>query len=422
MQRSYVVTLSAENSRGSAYRKLKIVVGDTLALTPPMGWNHWYTHYHRISDQLFRAAADAMVASGMADFGYQYVNMDDCWMTKPGSDDAALAGPARDSKGAILPNKNFPDLKALTEYIHSKGLKAGIYTSPGPLTCGKYAGSYQHEEIDGRKFAEWGFDFLKYDYCSYRNVAGGQSLNVMQRPYARMGAILKSLDRDIVFNLCQYGLNEVWKWGGDVGGHCWRTTDDLGWAKDTRLPGFYYIGLSNAKHWEYASPGQWNDPDYILIGYIGDTRHRDEPPKPTPLTPDEQYSYMSMWSLMAAPLFYSGDMSRLDDFTLNVLCNAEVIDIDQDPLGKQAKIVRQSEQELVLAKPMEDGSVAIGLFNLTRDGRTLSVSWQELGAKGHQRSRDVWRQTDLGAAEGQFTSNVAPHGVSLVRLFPIRKP
>lgn len=417
----YVVTLQAKNARGAAERRFKIIVGDNLALTPPMGWNHWYTHYSRISDKLFRAAADAMVASGMADFGYQYVNIDDCWMRKPDADDPMLAGPARDAGGAILPNRNFPDVMALTAYIHGHGLKAGIYTSPGPLTCGKYEGSYRHEEVDARKFAEWGFDFLKYDWCSYGKIAPGQSLDDQQKPYAKMGAILKSLDRDILFNLCQYGRADVWKWGGEVGGHCWRTTGDLGLAKDTHLPGFYQIGLSNATHWEHAGPGRWNDPDYILIGYIGNARRQNEPPKPATLTPDEQYSYMSMWSLMAAPLFYSGDMSRLDAFTLNVLCNAEVIDVDQDPLGKQARVVRRNEEELVLAKPMEDGSVAIGLFNLSENVRSISVSWQEVGAQGRQRSRDVWRQTDLGTMEGRFASDIAPHGVRFVRLFPVRK-
>ncbi|MBI4876116.1 MAG: putative Ig domain-containing protein [Acidobacteria bacterium] len=415
-RREYDVTLRAANPHGVAERKFKIVVGDTLALTPPMGWNHWYTHYDRISDQLFRDAADAMIASGMADFGYQYVNMDDCWMMKPGSNDPTLSGPARDASGAILPNKRFPDLKGLTEYIHGKGLKAGLYTSPGPLTCARYEGSYQHEEIDARKFAEWGFDFLKHDWCSYGKIAANQSLEERQKPYIKMGAILKSLDRDMVFNLCQYGMGDVWKWGGEVGGHAWRTTGDLGLAKDTRLPGFFHIGLANAKHWEYAGPGRWNDPDYILIGYIGNARRQGEPPKQAALTPDEQYSYMSMWSLMAAPLFYSGDMSRLDEFTLNVLCNAEVIGVNQDPLGKQARIVRQSEEELVLAKPMRDGSLAVGLFNLGESEREMSATWRELGVTGRRRSRDVWRQKDLGVVGSQVSSKIARHGVSFVRL------
>jgi alpha-galactosidase len=417
----YAVTLEAKNSRGASKREFRIVVGDTLALTPPMGWNHWYTYYSRVSDKLFRAAADAMVASGMADFGYQYVNMDDCWMTKPGSGDPALSGPARDAQGAILPNRNFPDMKALTAYIHAKGLKAGLYTSPGPLTCARYEGSFEHEEADARKFTEWGFDFLKYDWCSYGKLAPQPTLADRQKPYVKMGSILKSLDRDIVFNLCQYGQGEVWKWGAEAGGQCWRTTGDLGLEAGTSLPGFYRIGLRNAAHWEYAGPGRWNDPDYILIGYVGNARSQNDPPKRTPLTPDEQYSYMSMWSLMAAPLIYSGDITRLDDFTLNVLCNSEVIDIDQDALGRQARIVRQNDDEFALAKPMEDGSTAIGLFNLSQTARKIAVNWREIGVEGRLLSRDVWRQRDLGAVEGQFAFEVAPHGVMLVRLFPIRK-
>ena len=414
----YAVTLKAVNSGGSDSRSFKIVAGDTLALTPPMGWNDWYTHYNRITGKLMRQAADAMVSSGMADFGYQYVNIDDCWMVKPGSDDPALGGDPRDSNGAIRPNRRFPDMKALTEYIHGKGLKAGLYTSPGPLTCAKYEGSYQHEEIDARRFAEWGFDFLKYDWCSYRRVAAGETLDDRKRPYELIGAILKNLDRDIVFNLCQYGMSEVWKWGAEAGGNCWRTTGDLGLEKNTRLPGFYSIGFKNAEHSDYAGPGRWNDPDYILIGYVGNAHKIDEAPKPASLTADEQYSYMSMWALMAAPLFFSGDMNYLDDFTLNVLCNAEVIDVDQDPLGRQGRIVRRTEDEFILAKPMEDGSLAVGLFNLAENRRSVSVTWQELNLHGEYNVRDLWRQKDTGVAADSYSAAVNAHGVALIRLSP----
>ena len=401
----YNVTLKASNGKGSNSRPFKIVVGDTLALTPPMGWNHWYTHYTRITDELMREAADVMISSGMADAGYQYVNIDDCWMVKPGDPDPEIGGTPRDANGGILPNKRFPDMKALTAYIHSKGLKAGIYTGPGPLTCARFTASYEHEEADAKRFAEWDFDFLKYDWCSYRKIAPNESLEERQKPYAKMGTILKSQPRDIVFNLCQYGMSDVWKWGGEVGGQCWRTTGDLGLAKDDSLPGFYQIGLSNAAHWEYAGPGRWNDPDYILIGYIGNARKNDEPARLTPLTPDEQYSYMSMWSLMAAPLFYSGDMSRLDDFTLNVLCNAEVIDVNQDALGKQARIVRRNADELVLAKPLEDGSLAVGLFNLSKQPRPVAATWGELELAGNRTVRDVWRQTSTGEVDTWLMNN-----------------
>ncbi|MCP5111318.1 MAG: glycoside hydrolase family 27 protein, partial [bacterium] len=381
-----------------------------------MGWNHWYTHYHNITAQHLRAAADAMIASGMADYGYQYVNIDDCWMIKPGADDPAIGGPARDDAGAMRSNKHFPDMKALATYIHSKGLKAGLYTSPGPLTCQKYAGSWLHEEIDARTFAAWEFDFLKYDWCGYRKVADGKTLEHHKQPYAKMGPILAKQDRDIILNLCQYGMSDVWKWGGDVGGHCWRTTGDLGRHKGSRLPGFYHIGLANAQHHEYAGPGRWNDPDYILIGHVGSPYAKDEPPKLTSLTADEQYSYMSMWSLMASPLFFSGDMSHLDEFTLNVLCNAEVIDVNQDPLGKQARIVRQSDDEFILAKPLEDGSLAIGLFNLSETEREIAVTWDELGLRGPRQPRDLWRQQDLAEVTGRYTAKLARHGVKMLRL------
>jgi alpha-galactosidase len=411
-QGQWTVTLGAKNERGTVERPFKIVVGDTLALTPPMGWNSWYIHYNRVTEEHMRNAADVMVASGMADYGYQYVNIDDCWMKKKGDE------PYRDERGAILPNAKFPNIKGMVDYIHSKGLKAGLYTGPGPWTCAGYVASYEHEQADAEKFAEWGFDFLKHDWCSYTQVAGGKDLEHLKRPYQKMGDILKALPRDIVYNLCQYGMGDVWTWGEEVGGHCWRTTGDLGLERGDLLPGFYQIGLSNARHYENAGPGHWNDPDYILIGYVGNARSQNEPGQPTKLTPNEQYSYMSMWCLMAAPLFFSGDMRLLDDFTLNVLCNAEAIEVNQDALGRQAKPLVQNEETLVLAKPMEDGSLAVGLFNLAEQPRDVSADWSLLGIQGKQRVRDLWRQRDLGEFEGRFAASIPRHGVAMVRLWP----
>ncbi len=406
----YRVTLRAANQQGRAQRPLKIVCGETLALTPPMGWNSWYIHYNRVSGADLREAARQMVASGMADFGYQYVNIDDCWMTKRGDP------PYRDADGAVLPNSKFPDIKGMVDTIHAAGLKAGVYTSPGPWTCAGYTGAYQHEAADARRFAQWGFDFLKYDWCSYGGVAGGKDLASLKKPYQVMAAELKKQDRDIVLNLCQYGMGEVWKWGGEVG-QCWRTTGDLGLERGRGLPGFYSIGFSNARHWENARPGSWNDPDYLLIGYVGDAHAMGVGHKTT-LTSDEQYSYMSMWCLMAAPLIFSGDMARLDPFTLNVLCNAEVIDIDQDALGRQARIIRKTASDFVLLKELEDGSKALGLFNLGESPATIAVTWAELGLSGKQHVRDLWRQADLAAADGKYESTVPRHGIKFVRLKP----
>ena len=406
----WTVTLGAKNEHGTVERPFKIVVGDTLTLTPPMGWNSWYIHYDRVTEEHMRNAADVMIASGMADYGYQYVNIDDCWMKKKGDE------PYRDQQGAVLPNSKFPDIKGMVDYIHGKGLKAGLYTGPGPWTCAGYVASYEHERVDAEKFAEWGFDFLKHDWCSYTQVAGGKDLEHLQRPYKKMGDILKTLPRDIVYNLCQYGMGDVWTWGTEVGGHCWRTTGDLGLERGDLLPGFYQIGLSNARHYENAGPGHWNDPDYILIGTVGNAHNSDEPGRPTELTPNEQYSYMSMWCLMAAPLFFSGDMRLLDDFTLNVLCNAEAIEVNQVPLGRQAKPLVQNDETLIMAKPMEDGSVAVGLFNLAELPRKMSVDWSLLGVRGKQRVRDLWRQKDLGEFENRFAADIPRHGVALIRL------
>jgi alpha-galactosidase len=414
----YNVILKANNKRGSTQRPFTIVVGDNLALTPPMGWNSWYIHYSRVTDGHMRRAVDAMIDFGMADFGYQYANIDDCWMVEPNDEDPKRAGKPRDANGAINSNAYFPNMKGLADYIHSKGLKAGLYTSPGPQTCQRYTGTYQHEQIDAEKFAEWEFDFLKYDWCSYGRVADGEGLERMQKPYRKMGDILKNLDRDIVFNLCQYGMGNVWEWAGSIGGNCWRTTGDLGLARGSELPGFYHIGLSNAKHWEHAKPGQWNDPDYILIGWVGNA-HKQAEGTPTTLTPNEQYSYMSMWCLMAAPLIFSGDMEKLDNFTLNILCNAEVIEINQDQLGKQAPIIEKTEDYFIMAKDMIDGSKAVGLFNITEIPTEITVAWNDLRIKGPHRVRDLWRQKNLGTYENQFKAKVPRHGVVFVRLFPM---
>jgi hypothetical protein len=352
----------------------------------------------------------------MADFGYQYVNIDDCWMNAPRHADSLRVGPLRDKDGNILPNKHFPDMKALTEYVHAKGLKAGIYTSPGPFTCAGFAGTHQHEEQDARQFSEWGFDFLKYDWCSYGNVVKGkQDLAAMKKPYRQMGEILKRQRRDVVFNLCQYGMGDVWEWGAEVGGHCWRTAGDLGFELDR----IFEVALKNAEHRAFSKPGSWNDPDYLQIGYIGDARTGGEP-TPCPLTPSEQYSFMSLWCLMASPLFYSGDMARLDEFTLNVLCNPEVIEVDQDPLGQCARVVPLGEDTFAMVKDLEDGARAVGLFNRGEMPARVTAAWPALGLQGKLRIRDLWRQADLAGAEGSYQAEIPRHGCVLLRVTAAR--
>lgn len=419
----YELIISTKNSKGSDQRKFRIISGDKLALTPPMGYNHWYAHYNRITEKMMREAADIMVSSGMADAGYQYVNIDDCWMNAPDYNDSTRLGPLRDANGNILPNSNFPDMKGLADYIHQKGLKAGLYSSPGPLTCGGFSGSFGHEEQDARQFAAWGYDFLKYDWCSYTGIANKEStltdstgkkiitLEAYKKPYILMGEILKILDRDVVLNLCQYGMGEVWKWGAEVGGHCWRTAGDLGFELDR----IFDVALKNSEHGQYSRPGEWNDPDYIQIGWIGDARNMGTP-KQVIMPASMQYAYMSLWSLMAAPLVYSGDMAKLDEFTINVLCNPDVIEVDQDPLGISGEVIKRSDKQFVMVKKLYDGSVAAGLFNRDEKPAEVNLAFNEAGLSGKLMVRDLWRQKDIGRYSENFKAVVPAQGVIMVKI------
>jgi alpha-galactosidase len=410
------VTFRASNRLGSAAQKFKIVCGDTLALTPHMGWNSWYVWENHVTDKIMRDAADAMVSSGLINHGYQYVNIDDCWAVKPSATDPALGGQPRDEQGRVNANGRFPDMKALTDYIHARGLKAGIYTSPGPLTCAGHVGAYQHEEQDARRFAEWGFDFLKYDWCSYGKIAKGQDRSELQKPYRLIGDLLQRQNRDLVLNLCQYGMGNVWEWGKEIGGHSWRTAGDLGGSFQGIPLALFRDGFDvyarNQLH-KFGGPGAWNDPDYLLLGYLSNWKGQTAL---TPLTPNEQYTHVSLWCILAAPLIFSGDLTRLDDFTLSLLSNDEVIEVDQDPLGRPGRRVALDDDREVWVKELEDGSRAVGLFNRGELESSVSAKWSDLGATGKQIARDLWRQQDLGSYTGEFGATVPRHGVVLIRL------
>jgi alpha-galactosidase len=418
---TYGVTLLATNRRGAAKRPFRIVVGDALALTPHMGWNSWYVWENHVTDRILRDAAAAIVKSGLADHGYQYVNVDDCWAVKPGAKEPDLQGAERDDEGRVNANARFPDMKALTDHIHSLGLKAGIYTSPGPKTCAGHVGAYQHEEADAARFASWGFDFLKYDWCSYGDIAGKEpSVEALQKPYRQMGAILKRQPRDVVLNLCQYGMGKVWEWGRAVGGHSWRTAGDLGLTFEGIAANLFKDGFDvyadNDLH-RFGGPGAWNDPDYLLLGYLSNWKGSTAP---TPLTPNEQTTHVSLWSLVAAPLIFSGDVTRLDPFTLSLLTNDEVIDVDQDPLGKPGRrVFRQGPLE-VWARDLEDGTKAVGLFNRGEGRVEVGATWADLGLSGRQTVRDLWRQKDMGVFEGRYAAAVGRHGVFLAKVTPAR--
>ena len=381
-----------------------IVGGDRkLALTPPMGWNSWNVWGPSVDAQKVRSAADWMVKSGLAAHGYQYINIDDGW-----------AG-ARDANGEIHANEKFNDMKALADYVHGKGLKLGIYSSPGPKTCGGYIGTHQHEVQDAATYAKWGIDYLKYDWCYYSEVATGDGLDKLQKPYRLMREALDECGRDIVYSICQfaYDRGHVWEWGAEIGGNLWRTTIDIAdtWASMSE------IGFTTADKGKYAGPGHWNDPDMLVVGMVG----WGPSLRPTRLKRNEQITHITLWSLLAAPMLTGCDLSRLDEFTLDLLSNDEVIAVDQDPLGRPARRVSLNGDLEVWARPLSDGRHAVGLFNRGYIGETVTLDWSDLGLEGKQPVRDLWRRKNLGLRDSRFSADVPAHGVVLVAIGkPIR--
>ena len=317
----YEIVWEATNAVGSAKGSMTLKVGETFALTPPMGWNSWNCWGLDLSQEKVFSSALALINCGLADYGYSYINIDDAWQAAQRTED-----------GSLLPNDNFPDVKAIGDWLHNRGLRLGIYSSPGNLTCGGYLGSLGYEEKDAQTWNDWGVDYLKYDLCGYRSILDTMSYVLPAdhiRPYLKMQEYLRQQPRDICYSLCQYGLAEVWKWGELVGANLWRTTGDITdtWESVTRIGFNLQRNLSS-----YAGPGHWNDPDMLVVGQVGWGKGLRD----SRLTADEQYSHVSLWSLLSAPLLIGCDLSSLDRFTINLLCNNEIIAVNQDPLGKQA--------------------------------------------------------------------------------------
>ncbi len=391
----YKVKFTVKNKAGFASKNFTIVCGDVIALTPVLGWNSWNCWGLAVSDEKVKVSARTMYEK-LADYGWAYINIDDGWEDK------------RNADGEILPNKKFPDMKALSAYVHSLGLKMGIYSSPGPLTCGGYMASYQHEEQDAKTYGAWGIDYLKYDWCSYDKIAPHPpSLDDYKKPYTIMREALNKVNRDIVFSFCQYGMGDVWKWGAETGGNSWRTTGDINdsWGS---LSG---IGFSQDKCAPYAQPGHFNDPDMLVVGKVGwgPSLHN------TKLSPDEQYTHISLWSLLAAPLLIGCDMSQLDDFTLNLLTNDEVLAIDQDALGKSAEKIFEKGLLQVWVKELKDGSKAIGIFNLDDKTVKTMINFSDIKLPAQLKLRDVWKQQDLGVFKNSFSTSIPSHGVVLIK-------
>lgn len=368
---------------------LKDLPDNGLAKTPPMGWNSWNKFAGRVDDAAVRGMADAMVASGMRDAGYVYINIDDTWEL------------GRDANGNLLPNKKFPDMQALADYVHSKGLKIGIYSSPGPKTCAGYEGSYGHVVQDAKTFAAWGIDYLKYDLCSDLEIYKDDA-HTLQAIYQEMGEALQATHRPIVYSLCEYGRAEPWTgWGEEAGGNLWRTTGDISdvWQSMDR------IGFSQLKIASYAKPGHWNDPDMLEIGNGG-------------MTADEYRTHMSLWSLLAAPLIAGNDLRSMTDETKSILMNSEVIAIDQDRDYKPVVSVSSNNGLEVLMRPLSNGSVVVGLFNRTETPAEMSFPRASLPANfvgKRLELRDLWRHERVTMKGESLAETVPTHGVVLVK-------
>lgn len=410
---TYNILLGASNSKGSDSRTLRIEAGDRIALTPPMGWNSWNCWGLQVDEQRVKEAANFM-ADKLRSHGWSYINIDDGWESDHRSADGTLEG-----------NAKFPDFRRLCTYVHDKGLKFGIYSSPGPNTCGGHLGSYGYEQKDALTWAHWGVDYLKYDYCYYSKIAPVPTEDLIKEPYIVMRRALDKVPRDIFYSV-GYGAPRVWYWGQEAGGNSWRTTRDITdeWNIVSAI-GFFQDVCA-----PIVRPGCYNDPDMLVVGRLGmgwgDKVHDSR------LTPDEQYAHVSLWCLQSAPLLIGCDLSNIDEFTLGLLTNDEVIAVDQDALVNPVKKIITTEGQ-VWYKRLEDGSIAAGLFNedpyfiyweknrregIERRSARLTLDFSQLGLKGKYIIRDLWQQKDLGSFEDRYSTDVPFHGVRLIRIIP----
>jgi alpha-galactosidase len=428
---THEITLTAKNAKGSAERKLRVVVGEDIALTPPMGWNSWYCQSEGVNQKAITAMAEAMVASGLVHHGWTYINMDDCWQ-------GARTGPGK----ALAANEKFPDMKAMCDRVHALGLKVGLYSTPwmGSYagfrggSCDNAEGNYDHKALpadkrlqppqifgrypgfrkagmgmvgphwfcdaDAKQWAAWGVDYVKYDW-------GNNDIPTTER----IAKGLRACGRDIILSLSNAApfaralglskLAQLWRTTGDIH-ESWKSIRDIGFKQDKWSP--------------FASPGHWNDPDMLQIGMLGQPNRAETVFRPSKLTPDEQYTQVSLWCLLAAPLILSCDLTQLDDFTLGLITNDEVLAIDQDPLGKHGVHVAGPDQGDVIAKPLEGGDWAVGLFNRGDQEQEVTIRFADLKLTGRHKVRDLWRQKDCGTSDEAFSAKVAAHGVMLVRI------
>jgi len=394
-------TVKAENAHGTATQEFTLRVGNQIALTPPMGWNSWNCWGLSVSQEKVMSSAQAIIDKGLADYGYQYINVDDAWESAK-----------RNPDGTIGTNEKFPDMKGLGDWLHNNGLKFGIYSSPGDRTCGGYLGSIGHEKDDAETYNKWGVDYLKYDWCGYSREFDKESYHSTAsyvRPYLLMQKFLRDQPRDIFYSLCQYGMANVWEWGEFVDANSWRTTGDI---TDT-WRSMYDIGfVRQVKVQPYSKPGRWNDPDMLIVGKVGWSNNLRD----SRLTPDEQYTHISLWTLLASNMLIGCDVSQIDDFTINLLCNNEVNAVNQDVLGIQAKQEVVDGNVQIWARPLADGSHAIGIFNVGPENLKVDFHkyFKALGISSLKSARDLWRQQDLSTTDTNYF--IPSHGVKYLKV------
>ena len=371
-----------------------------LASTPPMGWNSWNKFGCNVSEDMIRQMADGMVKSGMKDAGYQYVVIDDCWQV------------SRDANGNIVADpQRFPSgIKAVADYVHSLGLKFGIYSDAGALTCQKRPAGLGHEYQDARTYASWDVDYLKYDWC---NTLPGQDARAS---YANIRQALDASGRPIVLSICEWGKAQPWLWGKEVGGNLWRTTDDIQdrwsgrkeWSPGNCCSnGVMDIVDLNADLYSYAGPGHWNDPDMLEVGNGG-------------MTATEYRSHFSLWAVMAAPLIAGNDLRNMTPDIHDILTNKEVIAVDQDPMGRQGRRVWKDGDLEVWGKQLKNGDRAVILLNRGSSSQEITVSWEQLGYPSHLSAavRDLWAHKDLGKFTAKFSATVTSHGIVMITVRP----
>lgn len=399
----YNVKLTAKNAKGEKTGDLKVSIGNTLALTPIMGWNSWNTFGTKLTEALVIETAEAMIANGMRDLGYNYINIDDFWQ---------LADRGADGHMQIDTVKFPRGIKYVTDYLHDRGFKVGIYSDASRYTCGGVCGSYGFEEIDAQDFASWGIDLLKYDYCG-----APDSKDTAIARYTKMGEALRATDRSIIYSVCEWGQREPWTWAKEVGGHYWRTTWDIrdAWDMgkyDNGSNGIQTIIDINKNLADFAGPGGWNDPDMLTVGMHGISYAINHGDRKYGCTEDEYKTHMGMWCMMASPLLCGNDVRNMNDTTATILLNAELIAINQDVLGKQAKLVATKGNCEVFAKPLSDGGIAVAVMNRAEEPENVVIDFTEVGAKANASVRDVWTHKNLGT-QANLTTTVAPHGCEI---------